>query len=67
MNIEKILNNNVVMTKNESGEEIVCMGRGLAFQKKLVTLLTQLLLKRNLFLKIPSLRDSFSNYLQIFH
>lgn len=37
MYIEKILNNNVVMTKNESGEEIVCMGRGLAFQKKLVT------------------------------
>ncbi|MBP2097912.1 BglG family transcription antiterminator LicT [Enterococcus rivorum] len=35
MNIEKILNNNVVLSKNEAGEEIVCMGRGLAFQKKI--------------------------------
>ncbi|MTD38089.1 PRD domain-containing protein [Erwinia sp. CPCC 100877] len=33
MIIEKILNNNVIMTKNEAGEEIVCMGRGLAFKK----------------------------------
>lgn len=35
MIIEKILNNNVVLSKNEAGEEIVCMGRGLAFQKKI--------------------------------
>lgn len=34
MIIEKILNNNVVTAKNESGDEIVCMGRGLAFKKK---------------------------------
>jgi beta-glucoside operon transcriptional antiterminator len=35
MIIEKILNNNVIMTKNEAGEEIVCMGRGLAFKKSI--------------------------------
>ncbi|MHC5229935.1 BglG family transcription antiterminator LicT [Enterococcus sp. LJL99] len=34
MIIEKILNNNVVTAKNETGDEIVCMGRGLAFKKK---------------------------------
>ncbi|MFC0271720.1 BglG family transcription antiterminator LicT [Metabacillus herbersteinensis] len=34
MEIKKILNNNVVITKNESNHEIVVMGRGLAFQKK---------------------------------
>lgn len=34
MIIEKILNNNVVTAKNKTGEEIVCMGRGLAFKKK---------------------------------
>lgn len=34
MEIKKILNNNVVVTHNESKQEIVVMGRGLAFQKK---------------------------------
>ncbi|HFU2047382.1 TPA: CAT RNA binding domain-containing protein, partial [Enterococcus faecium] len=34
MKIDKILNNNVVISKNGFGEEVVCMGKGLAFQKK---------------------------------
>ncbi|SDY22873.1 beta-glucoside operon transcriptional antiterminator [Evansella caseinilytica] len=34
MVIEKILNNNVVITNNERKQELVLMGRGLAFQKK---------------------------------
>ena len=34
MKITKVLNNNVVMTKNGSDQEIVVMGKGLAFQKK---------------------------------
>lgn len=34
MNIEKILNNNVVVTLNDKHQEIVVMGRGLAFQKR---------------------------------
>lgn len=34
MVIEKILNNNVVVTKDKNGEEIIVMGRGLAFHKK---------------------------------
>lgn len=34
MVIEKVLNNNVVVSKNELGEEIICMGKGIAFQKK---------------------------------
>lgn len=33
MVIEKVLNNNVVISKNELGEEIICMGKGIAFQK----------------------------------
>lgn len=33
MVIVKVLNNNVVISKNELGEEIICMGKGLAFQK----------------------------------
>ncbi|MGL5314273.1 MAG: BglG family transcription antiterminator LicT [Peptostreptococcaceae bacterium] len=34
MVIEKILNNNVVITKDENNNEIVVMGRGLAFKKR---------------------------------
>ncbi|WEG74108.1 BglG family transcription antiterminator LicT [Vagococcus intermedius] len=34
MLIKKILNNNVVVSINETQEEIIVMGRGLAFQKK---------------------------------
>ncbi|MCR6108444.1 PRD domain-containing protein [Salipaludibacillus agaradhaerens] len=34
MRIKKILNNNVVVTTNDQGQEIVVMGKGLAFMKK---------------------------------
>lgn len=35
LKITKVLNNNVVMSKDESNREIVVMGKGLAFQKRL--------------------------------
>ncbi|MEN2767950.1 BglG family transcription antiterminator LicT [Ornithinibacillus xuwenensis] len=34
MKINKVLNNNVVITVNENKQELVVMGKGLAFQKK---------------------------------
>lgn len=34
MIIDKVLNNNVVLSSNDAGEEIILMGRGLAFKKK---------------------------------
>ncbi|MFS0671708.1 BglG family transcription antiterminator LicT [Ornithinibacillus sp. 179-J 7C1 HS] len=34
MKIDKILNNNVVITENSQKQELVVMGKGLAFQKK---------------------------------
>ncbi|WP_046175954.1 BglG family transcription antiterminator LicT [Domibacillus indicus] len=34
MEIKKVFNNNVVLTQNNKGQEMVVMGRGLAFQKK---------------------------------
>nr|WP_309100343.1 PRD domain-containing protein [Fredinandcohnia onubensis] len=34
MKIEKVLNNNVIMAKNESNQEVVLMGKGLAFGRK---------------------------------
>jgi len=35
MLIEKVLNNNVVITRNSDGKETIAMGRGLGFQKKM--------------------------------
>ncbi|PAE89804.1 CAT RNA binding domain-containing protein [Shouchella clausii] len=34
MQIKKVFNNNVVLAQNEWDQEMVVMGRGLAFQKK---------------------------------
>lgn len=34
MEIKQVLNNNVVLTNNQANQEVVVMGRGLAFQKK---------------------------------
>ncbi len=34
MIIKKILNNNVIVTENDAGREIIAMGRGIAFNKK---------------------------------
>ncbi|WP_017471336.1 BglG family transcription antiterminator LicT [Amphibacillus jilinensis] len=34
MEIKKVLNNNVVITENDNHQEMVVMGKGLAFQKK---------------------------------
>lgn len=34
MKITRIINNNVVGSVNESGKELVVMGKGIGFQKK---------------------------------
>ncbi len=34
MLIEKVLNNNVVITRDERNQEMIVMGKGLAFKKK---------------------------------
>ena len=34
MKISKVLNNNVVITTDEKQNEIIVMGRGIAFKKK---------------------------------
>lgn len=34
MKISKVLNNNVVITTDQSQNEIIVMGRGIAFKKK---------------------------------
>ena len=34
MRIHKIINHNIVVSQDESGNEVILMGRGLAFDKK---------------------------------
>lgn len=34
MLIEKVLNNNVVITRDEKNQEMIVMGKGLAFKKE---------------------------------
>lgn len=34
MQIKKILNNNVVISENQDGQEVIMMGKGIAFQRK---------------------------------
>ena len=41
MRIEKILNNNVVITRNELNQEMIVMGKGLAFKRKVGDLITE--------------------------
>lgn len=41
MKIKKILNNNVVISENEYSEEVIVMGRGIAFQKQIGDLLLE--------------------------
>ena len=39
MLIKKILNNNVVITINDDHEEIIVMGKGIAYEKEMAILL----------------------------
>ncbi|CAM3389328.1 BglG family transcription antiterminator LicT [Streptococcus pluranimalium] len=39
--IEKVYNNNVIQVKDESGQELIVMGRGLGFQKKVGDMIDQ--------------------------
>lgn len=57
MVIEKVLNNNVVISKNELGEEIICMGKGLAFQKKSGDTISEESIQKEFVLK-----DSFTTH-----
>ncbi|MBL1225026.1 BglG family transcription antiterminator LicT [Enterococcus sp. BWR-S5] len=59
MIIEKILNNNVVMALNSSGEETVYMGRGLAFKKKIGDEIQQEFVEKEFVLKDSVLSTQF--------
>ncbi|MBP1043891.1 PRD domain-containing protein [Vagococcus sp. BWB3-3] len=51
MIIEKILNNNVVISKNQQGNEIIIMGRGIAYQQKIGMAINEELIDKLFILK----------------
>lgn len=55
MVIGKILNNNVVVSTNDAGEEVIYMGRGIAFKKKIGDVIDDAFVEKEFVLK-----DSFT-------
>ena len=64
MRIEKVLNNNVVLSRNEQGEEIVYMGRGLAFQKKIGDTINPDYVEKEFVLKDSAMAGQFQHCLK---
>ncbi|TLG77497.1 BglG family transcription antiterminator LicT [Culicoidibacter larvae] len=63
MIIEKILNNNVILTTNEQGKELVVMGRGLAFQKKVGDAVEEEKIEKTFFMETEELVEGLAKIL----
>ena len=63
MQIQKILNNNVVITTDQKNNEIVAMGRGLAFQKKIGDEITESAIDKTYHLANSDLFNKFQELL----
>lgn len=59
MVIEKILNNNVVITTDENNKEIVVMGRGIAFKKRIGDHIPKEVVDKVFKLSDPNMSDNF--------
>jgi len=64
MEIKKIFNNNVVLTENDNKLEMVVMGRGLAFQKKVGELVDPTKIEKSFILKKKGISDKLAALLQ---
>lgn len=64
MRIEKVLNNNVVMTTNDTNQEMVVMGRGLAFQKKVGDTIDPSKIEKTFVLKKQGISDKLAKLLE---
>ena len=64
MRIHKIINHNIVVTHNESGDEVILMGRGIAFNKKKDDLLDEGLIEKRFHLEKAAMNDHFIELLR---
>lgn len=63
MKIEKVINNNVLSAFNEQNQELVIMGRGIAFQKKPGDLVDEQKIEKVFLLKDNEIKDRFKTLL----
>lgn len=59
MRIEKILNNNVVISLNEDNEEFIVMGRGIAFKKRCGDIIIRNNIEKIFTLSNPNINNKF--------
>lgn len=64
MIIKKILNNNVIITENKSGREMVAMGRGIAFNKKTGDFVADAEVQKTYLLSNPNMMENFKLLLE---
>lgn len=64
MIIGRVLNNNVISSVNPQGEEIICMGKGIAFQKKAGDVIDDTLIEKEFVLKDSVTSQQFQQLLQ---
>lgn len=64
LKIEKILNNNVVISLDKKGQDIIVMGSGVAFQKKRGDIIDETKIERVFTQQVPELTQKFQ---QMFH
>ena len=64
MKIKKVLNNNAIIAINKQGEEIVIMGKGIAFQKKGGDEVEEEQIEKYFYLKDTSVKDKLGKLVQ---
>ncbi|MEK0288239.1 BglG family transcription antiterminator LicT [Caldifermentibacillus hisashii] len=64
MKIKKVLNNNVVVSLNSRNQEIVVMGRGLAFQKKVGETIDAAKIEKTFVLETYGISEKLANLLR---
>lgn len=64
MKITKVLNNNVVVTENKQNQELVVMGKGLAFQKKVGQPIDESKIEKTFILQNSGISDKLNQLLQ---
>ena len=64
MRIHKIINHNIVISQDESGNEIILMGRGIAYQKKKNDVIVEALIEKRFHLEKEVISDNFIELLR---
>jgi beta-glucoside operon transcriptional antiterminator len=64
MRIYKIINHNIVISQDESGNEVILMGRGIAYQKKKNNVIDEALIEKRFYLEKEFISDNFIELLR---